>query len=200
MQIERSKDHKFTILDLWRFESLRKITLVASAVHFFVSLEFFIPAFIVDKYELGLYISGLAVGFSEFLAYPLCYVMISKYGRRKTSIVGYSISLVCAILLFFAWDQGSSRNQSFVTSIFVLVLVFIFRFVVTVVYTYLFVYIVKLFPTQVRVLGTGVLHRRGYSDHLQPYLHSLLHQPWGFYHGLPCRQLRLECLSFHLAS
>ena len=62
--MERSKDHKFTILDLWRFRSLRKITLVASAIHFLVSLEFFIPAFIVDKYELGLYISGLVVGLS----------------------------------------------------------------------------------------------------------------------------------------
>ena len=64
MQIERSKDHTFTIMDLFRFKSLRKITVVASAVHFLVGLEFYIPAFIVDKYELGLYISGLVVGSS----------------------------------------------------------------------------------------------------------------------------------------
>ena len=42
-----------------------------------------------------------------------------------------------------------------------LLLVFIFRFVVTVVYTYLFVYIIELFPTQVRVLGTGVFNTTG---------------------------------------
>ena len=112
MQIERSKDHTFTIIDLFRFKSLRKITVVASAVHFLVGLEFYIPALIVDKYELGLYISGLAVGLSEFLAYPLCYFMISRCGRKITAIVGYSISLICAIILFFAWNQGSTQNQS----------------------------------------------------------------------------------------
>ena len=87
--------------------------------------------------------------------------MISRCGRKITAIIGYSTSLICAIILFFVWNQGSTQSQSEFTSIFVLVLVFVFRFVVTVVYTYLFVYIVELFPTQVRVLGTGVFYTMG---------------------------------------
>ena len=65
-------------------------------------------------------------------------------------------TFICSMILIFLWDQGS-HSASFGSSIGVLVLIFIFRFAISVEYTTFYVYFNELFPTQVRVLGTGLV-------------------------------------------
>ena len=65
------------------------------------------------------------------------------------------------MLLIFLWKQGGSDDEGVGNQIGVLILIFIFRFAISLEYTYFYVYFNELFPTQIRVLGTGLVSTMG---------------------------------------
>jgi len=65
------------------------------------------------------------------------------------------------MILIFLWNQNGSEDQDIGSSIEVLALIFIFRFAIALEYTYFYVYFNELFPTQIRVLGTGLVSTMG---------------------------------------
>lgn len=87
--------------------------------------------------------------------------MISRVGRRKAAMGCFSGTFLCSLILIFLWKQGDSDNQDIGNSIGVLALIFIFRFAISLEYTYFYVYFNELFPTQIRVLGTGLVSTMG---------------------------------------
>ena len=95
----------------------------------------------LDQFNLSLFINGIVIGFSELIAYPIVFVMISRVKRRTTAYGCFAVTLLCSIILRGIWDQGSKEDTVNIgSSIGVLALIFIFRFAISVEYTYFYVY------------------------------------------------------------
>ena len=80
--------------------------------------------------------------------------MINRIGRQAAAYTCYGIALVCALGLWLIWTPGGTNLTN---SSQVLTLIFIMRFAITTECTYFYVYFNELYPTQVRVLGTGFI-------------------------------------------
>ena len=86
--------------------------------------------------------------------------MITRITRKKTAYGCFATTLLCSIVLIFIWDQGND-NASIAGSIGVLVLIFVFRFAISLEYTVFYIYFNEVYPTQIRVLGTGLVSTMG---------------------------------------
>ena len=64
----------------------------------------------LDKFDLGIFINGIALGFSELIACPAAYLLINRVGRRIIAYLCYAITLLCSLILLFLWDQDN-RGQ-----------------------------------------------------------------------------------------
>lgn len=116
----------------------------------------------LDQFNLSIFINGLVVGVSEIISYPLCYYMITRIKRTTVGIGCFILTLICSVVLIFLWKQGDKEGTEDIWSnIGVLILIFVFRFAISVEYTYFYVYYNELYPTQVRVLGTGLVSTMG---------------------------------------
>lgn len=88
-----------TILDVFRFKSLRTISICMCVIFFVLSYIYFTPSFLVDKLGFNSYVSQIVVSFSELLAYPISIPFIKKMPRVKS---GLFCLLMAAIFSFIA--------------------------------------------------------------------------------------------------
>ena len=86
--------------------------------------------------------------------------MITRITRKKTAYGCFAATFICSVVLIFIWDQGND-NASIAGSIGVLVLIFVFRFAISLEYTVFYIYFNEVYPTQIRVLGTGLVSTMG---------------------------------------
>ena len=82
------------------------MTIVAIILQCTMAFEFYAPALIIDQFNWSIYGTGVVMGISELIAYPVCYWMITRIGRRVVAYWCFGIALVCSIILFFIWKQG----------------------------------------------------------------------------------------------
>ena len=82
------------------------MTLVAIILQCTMAFEFYAPAMIIDQFGWSIYGTGVIMGLSELIAYPICYLMITRVGRRVTAYWCFAIALVCSGILYFIWEQG----------------------------------------------------------------------------------------------
>jgi MFS transporter, OCT family, solute carrier family 22 (organic cation transporter), member 4/5 len=103
------KKRTFSILDLFRFKSLRFMTLILILLQCTIIFEFYAPALMLDQFNLSLFINGMVVGFSELISYPLCYVMITRIKRKHAAYGCFLMTLLCSVILIFIWKQGDTE-------------------------------------------------------------------------------------------
>lgn len=104
------KKHTFSVLDLFRYNSLRMMTLMLILLQCTIIFEFYAPALMLDQFKLDIFINGLVVGVSEIISYPICYYMITRIRRRSVAYVCYFLTFACSVVLIFAWKQGDTSN------------------------------------------------------------------------------------------
>ena len=99
-------DKHFSVLDLFRYKSLRSMTLILIFIQVLVIFGFFAPILMLEKFHLSLFFNGFVLGLSEFIAYPVCYFTISTMKRRTTAYLCFSLTFISSFILIFVWDQG----------------------------------------------------------------------------------------------
>lgn len=130
---------RFSILDLFKFNSLRGMTLMLILLQCTIIFEFYAPALMLDKFKMNIFINGLVVGISELISYPICYLLIMKTKRQFIAYGCFATTFACSTILTFMWNQ-EDENPDIGKSIGVLVFIFIFRFAISLEYTFFYVY------------------------------------------------------------
>lgn len=154
------KERRFSILDLFKFKSLRGMTIMLIILQCTIIFEFYAPALMLDKFKLNIFINGLVVGVSELISYPICYFLIMKSKRQLIAYACFAATFLCSTILTFMWDQ-EDENPDVSKSIGVLAFIFLFRFAISLEYTFFYVYFNELYPTQIRVIGTSMVSVMG---------------------------------------
>lgn len=126
-----------------------------------IIFEFYAPALMLDKFKMDIFINGLVVGVSEIISYPFCYFLIMKSKRLNIAYICMATTAVCSGVLIFIWKQDQDEAGDIGSNIGVLALIFIFRFAISTEYTFFYVYFNEVYPTQIRVIGTGLVSTMG---------------------------------------
>ena len=104
--------------------------------------EFYGPVLLLDQFNLSIFINGIVVGLSEVAAYPQCYYLVTRVGRKTIAYAGFGVTYIASMVLLFVWKQGSHDSGADIgSSIAVLILIFIFRYAITVEFTIFYVYL-----------------------------------------------------------
>lgn len=119
-----AKVKKFTPLDLFRYPSLRGMTLILIAVDLVYTLQYFTPTLMLNQFNFNIYISGLSLGSANLLAGIGAYLAISRFNRRQTGCISFTIIMLCSIILVFIWDQDATEVTDIKANIATLVLIF----------------------------------------------------------------------------
>ena len=129
------KPRHFSILDLFRYKSLSKLTIGCSFIHIVVSLQFYGPALILDRFQLNIFVNGLVIALSELAAYPICFAVIKDTKRKTIAQASYAVIAVASFCLIFVWRQGEVEvDSSLSQNILLFVLLLVFRLGVSVQY------------------------------------------------------------------
>lgn len=138
---ERQK-HNFTIsvIDLFRYDSLRNITVVSLILHFLISYSFNLPQMVVKDYAIGVHWGSIILGFSEVLSSLLCLIVINLM-KRKTALYTAQIGgLLASVPIFlFASCSTSVEVCGLAQSITQICGIFVFRFFASLGYNFFYV-------------------------------------------------------------
>ena len=151
----------FTIMDLFRYPSLRPIIISFTILDCILNLQFFTPTLILDQLNFNIFISGFVVESGQLLSGVLSYFLIYKVERRKMAIASFSIIAGCSLLLLFLWDQSGKQPGGRLTNILVLFFIFVIEFAISNEFNFYCVYLNEVLPTQVRIIGIGFIKTFG---------------------------------------
>uniref|UniRef100_F7GAM4 Major facilitator superfamily (MFS) profile domain-containing protein n=1 Tax=Ornithorhynchus anatinus TaxID=9258 RepID=F7GAM4_ORNAN len=143
-----TKPPRGNILDLFRQQHLRKVTLILLAVWFVDSLVYYGLSLNVGSFGLDIYLTQLVFGLVELPARLGCVVVLQRFGRRRcqawTLIAGGGM---CLIIIFIPSDFP----------VLITVLAVIGKFATTAAFTISYIYSAELFPTIIRQTGMGLV-------------------------------------------
>ena len=129
-----------TLLDLFRFSSLRTITICLCLIDFAVIVLYYGPVLAIENIGFNIYISSLVVQISELVVYVPLYKFIHKFPRVTAGYVLLSLSGICCFILLFL--EKPDDCDFCTASIVELIIVFAFRLFLSCYFITLYLYIV----------------------------------------------------------
>jgi hypothetical protein len=90
-----------TFLDVFRYASLRGVTIAQGLVSMATYLMYYGPTLIVSQFGFDIYTSETVLNISDILVYYPLMVMIDKIQRRKSCIILFLIATVLSGILIF---------------------------------------------------------------------------------------------------
>ncbi|KAL4446441.1 hypothetical protein ABPG74_001182 [Tetrahymena malaccensis] len=152
----------FNFLALFKYKSLRKITIASCTVMITIQVFYFGCQFALSGIGYDLYLNQLVAGTGELVTLIISNFVIPKFLRKRSIIIATFLSIL--ICLSYSIVKNNETQTAFigllrVSNIFQLG---IFQ-----------VYIPELYPTQVRSVGAGIIFGLGnFGSVVAPYVVS----------------------------
>jgi hypothetical protein len=119
-----------TPLDLFRFKSLRLITICGGIACVATYMMYYGPILIVGQIGFDIYTTNLVLNLSDLLVYYPLFLIIDKIRRKKSGIILLSIaSALSGVLIFVVAPIDCNGTCSEI--IVQLALVFVFRYCIS---------------------------------------------------------------------
>ena len=135
----------YTYLDLLRYPSQRKITLILSVAYFGIYLTYYGGIFALDTVGANIYISATVINCSELVAYVASNPIV-RFVPRKVAfpLCFFAVAICCMMFLV-------TTNPTIY-----MVLAMLTKFFISIGFSIVFIYTAELYPTTVRSLGIGL--------------------------------------------
>jgi len=148
---------KFSIIDLFRYKSLRVMTILLIILDCVFYLQYLAPTLMLDQFDFNIFINGGAIESAQIFVGFIGYFTIGKMPRRIYGVVSFGIIAACSIALIFIWDQDNTENTELSSNIIVLIFIFFIELTVSNAFNFYAVYLNELYPTQIRIVGIGFI-------------------------------------------
>lgn len=127
-----------TFFDVFRYASLRGVTIAQGLVSMATYLMYYGPTLIVSQFGFDIYTSETALNISDIIVYYPSMLIIDKIKRRKLCTILFLIATIVSGVLIFLTKPKDCDNCA---TIFIqLALVFVFRFCISMQFTIMLVY------------------------------------------------------------
>ncbi len=102
---EKSNKKIFTYLDLFKYASLKKITICTALMFFSINFLYYAPLMLISQFGLDFYMNGVIVNLSDLVTYPFSYYFILTLKRRKFNIFASIAAFACSFALVFLYTN-----------------------------------------------------------------------------------------------
>ena len=147
----------FTYLDLFRYPSLRIITICSVFLFFTNNFVYYSPLALVDEFGFNFFLNGVFLNVAQFITFLFGMVIITHVRRKvffyATAVVAF---LSAFALIFLSQNKVCSSNFFSARMIVELIFFFILKFAGSFQMQVCAVYITELFPTQIASLALGL--------------------------------------------
>lgn len=144
------------MIDLFRYPSLRWMTIGSILIANTIFFLFYAPTLMIAQLDLDIFASGLIIGSSSLVAYPFCYFAITRVKRKVMALLSFGLVFVFSLVLVFIWHpQTDEIEVSNLQEAITMILFFLISFTITSEYIFFDIYVLELYPTQIRVIGTS---------------------------------------------
>lgn len=141
--------------DVFRYSSLRVITIAQGFISISIFMMYYGPTLIVSQFGFNIYTSETVLNVSDLLTYYPLMLIIDKVRRRKCSSILFIVATTASIVLIFITNPD---NCDMCATVFIqLSLVFVFRFAISMVFALNGIYSTEMYPIRVRNISGGVL-------------------------------------------
>lgn len=142
-------------IDLFKYPSLRTITIAQGLISMAASIMYYGPSFIVDQFGFDIYTSETVINIADLLTYYPLMLIIDKVNRKTCASILFGIATIISILLIFIVKPAKCDMCAVV--FIQLALVFVFRFAISMEFAVMFIYQTELYPIRVRNISAGIL-------------------------------------------
>jgi hypothetical protein len=150
------------VIDLFRYPSLRWLTIFLIIVQVAISFIFFAPNLMLNDFQLNIFINGAVLGTSYVLSEIFCYAVVKNFKRKNLAILSMATILVCSIALIFVYRPKTDGEVLPLSgNIGILAALFIITFCVSAEFTYFYIYVSELYPIQIRIIGISLINFTG---------------------------------------
>ena len=146
-----------TYIDLFRYKSLRRITIPSMILFLSSSILFYMPFYLVTQFGFNFYFNGLIINLSELISFPFCLYSVRTLKRRGFVCMCLVVALLASfILVFIDKNRICTQNCWNVRMVGELGLFIILRFFICMEFQIIYVYIFELYPSQVAVMSFSI--------------------------------------------
>lgn len=140
------------MLDLFRFASLRNLTIVSLVLHYVTSFQFAAPGIAIRNYSLSIYTNSVMIGIAEIIGAIVCYFTIDYCARKRMMYISQAICFCTSLPLFIFLSCSDGKCSEF-AQILQSVGLAIFRFAATISFNFFYAQQYEAFPNQIRGLA-----------------------------------------------
>ena len=97
---------KFTVIDLFRYKSLRVMTFILIAVDCVFYLQYLAPTLMLSHFDFDIFLNGAAIESAQVISTIFGWFTVYKHPRRLSGAVCFFIIMICSAVLTFIWDQN----------------------------------------------------------------------------------------------
>lgn len=118
-----------TYIDLFRYKSLRKITISSMILFFSSSILFFMPLNLVTQFGFNFYLNGLIINLSELISFPFSLYFVRTLKRRVFICRCLVVAFMASFILVFIDNNRICVNNCWnIRMVGELLLFFLLRF------------------------------------------------------------------------
>ena len=99
---------KFNIIDLFRYKSLRMMTLIVIFLDCIFYLLYLAPTLMLNQFNFDIFLNGASIESAQVFAGVLGYFTIYKVPRRLAGCASLLVIMGCSTVLIFIWDQDNT--------------------------------------------------------------------------------------------
>ena len=136
-----NKVKKFSLFDLFRYPSLRWMTLNLIFMDCVFMFQYLTPTLMLGQFNFNIFLNGAAIESAQLFAAIIGVLTIYKIPRRMAGSVSFSIIVICSLILIFVWDQNAAEETTFANKMNVLSFVFVIELTVSNAFNFYAVYL-----------------------------------------------------------
>ena len=162
-QLKRRKGKFFTLIDIFKFPSVRSNFFRVSFTIFIIFFLLFAPTVLMQKLFPNIIISGLINGASQFATIPFLHTLNTTVSRRKGLMAMFALTSLFTFVQYILDPSGCVNCSGQVVSVLMLVFFFGARFFTNICSNFYINTLNETFPAQIRpiaycsVVGVGRL-------------------------------------------
>ncbi len=146
----------FTFRDLFKFKSLRMLSILLGLVGFSVDFLYYAPLILIDNFGFNFYLNGVIINLSELITYFVSYFLITKLKRKNMALFLFAVAFGCSfILLFIHKNEICSEDCWNAKNVIELLIIFVMRFAISLEFQIYLIYVNELYPTQIAGIGVS---------------------------------------------
>jgi hypothetical protein len=104
-----SESKRFTFIDMFRYPSVRWLTLMLTVVQLSINFLYYAPAMMLADFDFNIFINGAVLGAANISGRIFASLVIKKIKRKTMGILSFSTILVFSIILIFLWRPNDGE-------------------------------------------------------------------------------------------